>query len=301
MSTYFIGIISAFAEPSLHGWANILDNYLSNKLFNRLTPLVFFSACVGVVILPIIFILDHPEWISLRFATILFVISLVEVFYLFPYYWALRKADTSVVTSLFSLGKMFVPLLAFLFLGERLTGTQYAGFFIITMASITLTLDSKKIRFNKALVLMFAVSLLLAAQSILLKYAYDLGMSWGTSVVWMTAFQFMIAASLLLWRRKDSGTEGVAGKFRANWKFMFGAELLTWVGILAGSYALYLIPVSIVKGIGESQPIFVLIYALLFSRVWPGVFKERLDKNEIVKKAVSFAFVIAGVLMVTGI
>lgn len=299
MNPYFVGILSAFVDPIFHAWANILDNYFSNKLFERLTPLVFFSACVGLLILPIIWFFSPPSLISFRLGAILFLISVIEVFYLYPYFWSLRHADTSVVASLFSLGEIVVPLLAFLLVGERLTALQYAGFFVLIFASVFVTLDIRKMRLNRAFVLMLLVSTILALQSVLLKYVYTQGVGWGSSIVWMTVFQFIVAGACVLFQRSQADFKGSLEKFKSAWLLLIGVEFLSWGGNLAGSYALYLIPASVMKGITSTQPVFVLIYALLFVRVWPNLFREYLGKKDIAKKAISFAVMIAGVLLIT--
>lgn len=301
MNTYIIGILAAFAEPVLHAWANILDNYFSNKLFRRLTPLIFFSAVVGVIIMPIIWFLSPPSLVSFWLGFVLFLISLIEVLYLYPYYWALRHTDTSVVASLFCLGKVFIPIFAFFLVGERLTAVQYGGFFILVAASILMTLDFRKMRLNKAFTLMLVVSFVLSLQSVLLKYVYEQGVGYGSSIVWMTLFQFLIAGVLMLSPKNLADVKESGQKLKSAGLLLVGAELLSWGGTLGSSYAIYLIPTSIAKGIASTQAIFVLIYALLFAKIWPSVFKEYLGGKDVAKKSLLFAFIIIGILCITGI
>ena len=301
MSPYLLGIFSAFVEPVLHAWANILDSYLSNKLFQRLIPLIFASSLVGIILIPFVVFFASPLSIPMRFAGILFLIALIEVLYLYPYYCALRCADTSVVASLFSLGKVFVPALAFLFLGEHLTIVQYAGFFILTASSVFLALDIRKMRFNRAFVLMLGVSILLAIQSVLLKYVYEHGVGWGSSIIWMSAFQFLIAVALVLIFSSRVELKRTANTIRSYLPLFLLMELLTWGGTLAGSFAIYLIPISIAKGIASTQPMFVLLYAFLFAQVSPDVFREYLGRGEVIKKALLFLSAVLGVLFIKGV
>jgi len=300
MSEYVIGILAAFAEPVFHAWANILDNYLSNKLFDRLTPLIFFSSVIGLIVLPFIWFLDPPHAVSVMNAAILIVISLIEILYLYPYFWSLRRADTSVVASLFSLGKIFVPLIAFFLVGERLTGLQYLGFFIITAASVLLALDVRKMKLNSAIVLMLLVSIVLAAQTVLLKYVYEHGVGWGTSIVWMTILQVVIAGVFMLTPQNIAEAKKSWSKMKSLGTLLVGIELLSTAGTLGSSYALYLIPVSVAQGIAGTQPIFALLYAILFVRLSPKFFKEYLGKKDIAKKVVLFVITIVGAVLVAG-
>ncbi len=139
--------------------------------------------------LPVIWFLDAPSFVSLKLGLLLFVISVIEVLYLYPYSWSLRHTDTSVVASLFSLGKIFVPVFAFILVNERLTALQYSGFFILVIANILITFDFRKMRLNKAFALMFMVSFVLSIQAVLLKYTYEQGVGWGSSIFWMTLFR----------------------------------------------------------------------------------------------------------------
>ena len=301
MNTYLIGIFSAFSGPVLHAWANILDNYLSNKLFAKLTPLIFFSSLTGLIVIPIVWLLDPPTLISFQLGMVLFAVSLIEVLYLYPYFWSLRHADTSVVASLFSLGKIVVPILAFLFVGERLTAPQYGGFFILTLASVLATLDLKKLKFNRAFALMLVVSVILSVQTILLKYVYEQGVGWGSSVIWMAVFSLFIISIMMLASGGFNEIKRSAANLRVFMKPIICMELLTWGGTLGSSYALYLIPASITTGIDATQPIFVLIYALLFGKVWSNLFKEQVGIKSVAKKVSLFAIMIVGVVLITGI
>lgn len=299
MSTYIIGILAAFTSPILHAWANILDNHLSNKLFAKIEPLIFFSSIIGMCILPIIIFISPPHFISIKFAGIIFIVSLIEVVYLFPYYYALRHADTSIVASLFSLGKLFVPILAYLFISEKLSLHQYIGFFILTLSGIILSIDFKKMALNKAFVLMSVVSIILAVQSILLKYVYEAGMGYGTSIFWMTLFQFFIAFCLIIKPGNFRELLKSKNQIRSAGKLLLLMEVLSYVGSLGSYYALFLIPVTIAKGIGSTQPLFVLIYALIFSKFYPNFFREYLGKDGVLKKVTLFVLTIVGMLLIS--
>ncbi len=298
MNNYILGIILAFFGPIMHGWANIIDNYFTNKIFKKLEVLVFISQIFGLLLLPIVCFIDLPHLVSIQALIILFIIALIEILYLFPYYYSLRHADTSVVAALFSVGKLFVPLFAFLFIHEQLSSYQYIGFFILTLSSIILSVDFKKMSLNKAFAAMLGVSMMLAAQSILLKYVYESGVGWGSSVFWMNLFQFIIASSFLLNPKNFNELSVSVTKIKSVGKLFLLTEILSWGGTLSGYYALYFIPVSISKGIGSTQPVFVLIYAFLFMKFAPKLFKEYLGKDGVMKKIALFILTIIGVILI---
>lgn len=301
MNPYITGILLAFVSPILHGWANIIDSDFSNKIFKRLACVIFFSELVGLVFLPIVIIISPPTFVhSITIFAILLACALIEVFYLFPYYWAFRDADTSIVTSLFSLDKLFVPILAYFMVGERLSTLQYLGLAIIVIASISLNLDFKKHKINHAFYLMLGVAIMLAIESVLFKYIFEHGVSWGTAFVWVSGLQFAVAFILLLFPKNRADFKEARRKMNQIGYLFFLEELLSWGGEAASTAAISLIPVSVEQGISASQPVFVLVYALIFARKFPKFFKEFTDKHALIEKSVFFVLIILGTLLVIG-
>lgn len=291
------GIGAAFAEPILQGWATVLDNHLADKLSGRLTALVFFSASANLVFLPIIIYLSPPALVSGSAFALLLVVAAIEVLYQYPYYRALRCTDTSVVNALFSLGKIFVPVFAFFVVGERIGDLQYLGFVFIAVSSVGLVLDFKSLQLNAAFFLMLFVAAILSLESVLIKYLYSQGVGWSSYLVWSALIEFALAGGLFLWTHRQRGHGESVGISR-NTLLLCVAQLLTWGGEAAGSFAIYLIPVSVAKGITGTQPVFVLLYALLLGYRIPSVFKEERAPTVVLKKAVFLLLMIAGTIFI---
>jgi drug/metabolite transporter (DMT)-like permease len=295
---YLLGVLVAFLEPVFHGGCNIVDHFLSAKVFPRLTTLVFFGTCITVLLLPIVWYISPPSLPTAPILLITLCIAGIEVLYLYPYYYSLRIIDTSVVASLLSTGKMFVPILAYFVVGERLAPIQYAGFILISIASFALTFDRKKLRVNRALFLMGAVSLILAVETILYKYAFTNGTSWGSVVVPMTVFEFGITAGLLF----------VTGAFRTlwadlklvrpSWRLFVVNEFFGWAGNMGDSFGLSILPATVSKTISSTQPIFALAYAYAFKKRHPDLFREQIGWRDGAKKLFWFLVTIAGVALV---
>ena len=299
MPLYIFGIIAAFTATIFHAWSNIFDGYFSSKVFKNLTHLVFFSALVNLIFIPIVLLVDFPKVLSFRMYSIVFLISLLDLLYVYPYYWALRRIDTSIVCSLFEIGKIFVPLFAFLFVGEHLATIQYIGFFLIILSSIFLTLDLKKLRFDKAFFFMLVVSIILTLQSVLYKYMFDQGVSWGSAVVWKTVFDIIILTPILLYlTNRKHLAESFKKVVAYKWLFLLN-QFLGWAGESANTLALFLIPISIVKGITGTQSIFVLVFGVLFAKNYKHIFHEKVERKDIWKKAALLSITVIGVIFIT--
>ena len=133
------------------GLGNIIDGHLSNKKFHNPWILLFYSGIMELLFLPFLLLYRLPVIFSFKIMLFFPIIAFLDFLTLIFYYKALREDDTSIVASLFSLGKIFVPILAFFVVGERLSPLQYLAFFIIIFAStlLTATNDGGKIKFNK--------------------------------------------------------------------------------------------------------------------------------------------------------
>jgi len=297
MSSYLIGILAAFASPILHGASNTIDSYLYNGIFHRLTPLIFFSTALNLLFLPLVFIFGWPAFVSANIAIILFGIALIEVLYQYPYFWSLRRTDTSVVAALFSLGKVSVPLFAFFIVGERLAPLQYVGFFVLILSSMALSAERISLRFDRTFLFMLSASLLLSLESVLYKYVFEQGVSWSSAMVWTMALEFFIAGVMVLTPKNLAEIVALRPKIKQVGLPLTIMQFLSWSGSAGSAYALSLIPVSVVKGIGSTQALFVLVYALFFAKRYPHLFREYIGHDGVRKKIFLFACIIVGVVL----
>ena len=296
---YLFGIVAAFFPPVFHGWANVLDHYFTGKVFEQRAVLVFVSNIIGICLLPIVWLFGLPSLVSWSIAVLLLAIALTEFLYVFPYYWALQEADTSVVAALFGLGKVTIPIMAFFFLGERLTVFQYVGFAVLVGSSVVLSADFKSWRLSRSFYLMLGVSILLAVQAILIKYAFSFGITWSTLVTWMSLFELLIAALTMFSTKNRHALMSLFKALDGKWNLFLQMEVVGWLGNMGSYYALAVIPVSVAKGIASTQPAFPLLYASLFSKKHPELFREYLGRDGVVKKLLLFCSIAGGTLLIT--
>lgn len=289
-------LIFALLEPFLHGFANVIDNHFTNNLFKRTTTLVFFATFTNLLFLPIILLLDFPNLITLKQVPFFLILGLTDIGYMYPYYKALQNDDTSVVVSLFSLGKIFVPLFAFLLLGEVLTTTQYLGFFIIILCATLLTLNGK-FRLNASFYWMILCTIIIAFEIVLYKYVF-MTISWGTAFTWATLFSFFFALLFIFITKTRGDIISQIKTFKDNFSLFAFEEFLTFSGSAASTFAISLTSVTLVSAISSFQPIIVLLYALILGHFFPRIFKEDTTMKSIVKKIFLFIVMVLGVIII---
>lgn len=293
-----IWILIALSAPLLYSLANIFDNYLSNKVFSNVGTLIFFSSCFNIVFLPLALFIEVPGLPPLHLLPYILLISIIEVFYLYPYYKALRHDDTSIITSLFALGKIFVPIFAYFIVGETLAPIQYVGFIIIVVSSALLSLKrATGIRVNVSFYYMLACSAMLALETVLYKYIFT-ETTWSTGFVWPVIFTVPIGSVLLLSPKIRRDIVAKFGNFKKALPIFGIEELLTFGAATASTYAISLVPVTLEKSIEAFQPMFALALALILGRFYPTLVKEQVDRGSIIKKAILFSVMIVGVVLV---
>jgi drug/metabolite transporter (DMT)-like permease len=74
----------------------------------------------NIAFLPLLWIEGSPGFLPARLIPYVILMGAMEFGYYWLYYEALKHEDTSIVSSLFSIGKVFIPLGAFFILSERL-------------------------------------------------------------------------------------------------------------------------------------------------------------------------------------
>ncbi|MCA9352161.1 DMT family transporter [Patescibacteria group bacterium] len=292
-------IIYVLLNPILHACSNILDNYLTNKVFTHKVSLIFYASFLNMVFLPLVFLLTGLPNIPTHASLPIFLgLALINILYLYPYYKALESNDTSNVVALFALGQLFVPILAYFMVNEVLTLQQYIGIGIVLISSLAVSLDKHvSIKINQSFWWMLLCTFILSFEYVLYKLLFE-SVNWVTGFTWPVVFSFALALLFLLHHQHKKHIVGDWKKFAQN-VYIFGLEeLTTFLGIATGTYALSIAPVSVVKAIISTESIFVLLYAVILRKRFPHLFKEDIDRRSVSKKIVLFVCIIFGLFLV---
>jgi drug/metabolite transporter (DMT)-like permease len=293
MFWFLFAIIPALCD----GLSNIIDGHLSNNKFHNPWVLLFYSGIMELLFLPFVLLCRLPTIFSFKIMLFFPVIAFLDFLSLVFYYKALKEDDTSIVASLFSLGKMFVPLLAFFVVGERLSLPQYLAFFVIIFSSTLLTANSHggKIKFNKSLLLMFLSSLVHSIESVIYKYVLE-------SVDWVSGFVYVILFSILgfivIAIIKNKEVKEQFSKFKANFKLVIFNSSLAFVATLSSVIAFSLAQITLVKAVFAIQPFFVILFTYLIQKFSKAECKEKMDRGNLIKKLVLFTIMLIALIFV---
>jgi drug/metabolite transporter (DMT)-like permease len=298
-------VVFAFSGPVLWAVSVHLDKYLVERFFKHsdVAVLLFFTAFIGVLLLPFIWLFVPSVTAPGAAGIALIIVSgILYMGALLLYLLALQGDEASVVAPYFQAGPLFGYVLAYLVLGETLSGRQMAGGIMIVIGALIVSLRfGRGIRLFKARLsaLMLTCGFAMALAGLIFK-VFALQVEFWTTTFWMFVGEAMFGCVLLLipdYRRQFSAV------LRANTAALLsinGAnELINLSGSLGNRYALMFAPLSLVQAIGSTTTLFVFGIGVILSMFFPKLGREDLSGRELAQKAIAAVLVALGVVLVT--
>ncbi len=293
-------LLFAFLAPMFYGVANVFDNFLTNKSFKNPATLSFYASLFSIVFVPLLLFFYKLSFPPISLLPIFLLLGIVNVAYLYPYYKGLQSDDTSTAVSFFSLGRIFIPIWAFFIVGEKLTTGEYIGVALIVIGTILLSMKGKlsDIKLSKALFYILLAAFIISFEAVLMKYLFNHGVSVGVGVAGEIIASSLCALLFLLNKKTRIDIKMSFSTFRNTIPIFLAEEGATFLAFFTGSYALGIAPVSLVKSITIFSPFFVLIYAKLLGKRFPGFFNEQKGIGITLKKVILFSMTALGVILV---
>lgn len=293
----FIFLIALMA-PVFHAFSTMIDSRLSNYEFKRISTIIFFFSFISILFLPTYLFFGKIPAFDVNMLPYILFCGFINIFYLFPYYNAIKKIDTSIINSMFALGYIFIPIFAYILLNNTFSINQIIGCAIILVFNVILNLERKiKITLNIAFFFMLFTVFLLSMSSVVEKQALN-SFDWVGVAFYSSVVSILISFIFILFRKNRNDIIESFPKFKKNFHLFFFDELFTFIGNIAGTYALSHLAVIQIKAINSSQPFFVLLYSFLLSLLFNIKFKEKYDKKSLIKKIFCFCAIILGIIMV---
>jgi uncharacterized membrane protein len=295
----------AFSGPVLWAISVHLDKYLVERFFkdSNVAVLLVFTAFAGLLMLPFIWYFQpgvaNPSIGSIAvigFSGILYMGAMLL------YLQALQSEEASVVAPFFQASPLFGYALGYLVLGEKLSGRQLAGGGLIIVGALIVSLrpgaaaGAFKLRLA---MLMLGCGFVLSVASLIFKI-FAIEVEFWTTTFWMFAGEAIFGAALLM---VASCRSQFVTLLRTNTAALLSInasnELINLGGGLGSRYALLFAPLSIVQAIGSTTTLFVFLFGVLLSLVFPQFSRENLSVRDLVQKGIAAVFVALGVALVT--
>jgi len=293
MNWFLFAILSCF----LYAIVTVFNKFL---LGQRATtrPLVF-TFWLGVlsvfsfVLAP--FGLAWPGWSAFLYDILVGVLYFVSILY---FYELLDINEASRASSLVGgLTPILVLIFSYLFLAEKLSSPQLLAFFLLVLGGLLISLKRSRgeIREGMKGLRFLALTIILGAiYWIMAKYAFD-SQGFVTGFVW-SRLGFVFAALAILarpiWRKmifvsEKQATPKIGGLFVSSKLFAAFGSLFIHLALTYGNAAL----VNALQGV---QYVFLLIFAIILSKKFPEVLREKLSGGIILQKIVAVLLIVVG-------
>ena len=286
-------------------WAlgNIIDKFLLSKFEQELgAPILIFIWSGTNLLFSSLLPLFFPLYF--QFSYELYSAMLVGVLWFFAsilYIRALRVQEASRIMALISTGPLFVMLMAFLVLGEKLSLGNYFGILLIVVASILISYQrdsvSKKFLLMNGFKPILIAVLLWAITDILQKYS--LSKIDAYSILFWSSFSYFFLGAvygLMNFRLLQDYF-----KKRQKLGTVFFSQFVSTAARLLFIFSLSVGAVSLVSAMSFTQSFFVLFFASLLSFARPEILREELKKSVLAIKFVAIFLIFLGTLLITSL
>lgn len=293
MSWIFLALLASAIWATTY----FIDEYLIKHALKDAVALVAMTGLFSIVPLGYLLATGGLPDIPLPIAALALVTGAIGTLVLLPYLVALRQASSAAVAPLWSLGPVFIVIFAWIFLNERLLPLDYLAIVLLILSAIAATYQRGERRAaNRVLLFMGIAAFLHAIESTISKYVYQ-------EVSYEDGFVYVVLGALLLgialtvgrprtwWLIRDAQRRHVIGINVIN-------EAVNFSGIAIANLAVSLGPVSLVKSVGGLQPIFILLFTVLITKMRPNGVIKPLSRLIVIRVVISVALAVIGLLLI---
>ena len=293
-------LLIALLAPILWSVSNFIDKFLVSKYFKSGTGTLFVYSCLIGLPVSLLILIFKPSVLNIGLSTA-FLILLNGAFYisfLFPYFRALSKADTSTVIPIFQVIPVFSYFLALFVLGEILTSTQIFASLAILLGAVGMSMnfEGKNMRFRAEVVLLMLLASLIISFSTLMFKFFAIDLDFWTVSFWQYIGFFLLGIFILIFVKNYRND--FLSSFRKHGKTIISLNILNEsiniTGVVVFTFATLLAPLSLVWVITGLQPIFVFLLGSIFTIFAPHLIKEELGRRAIIQKVVFITLMIIG-------
>ncbi len=294
-------INAAILSAATLGVVNIVDSYLLSKRMPGLRAFLLPVAIIYLIYGLILFALfPLPDDIPPLAMLAAIASSLLRTGAVTIMLYVMRKEEISRIIPVVYTYPIFVAIMAMPLLGESLGPLKWLAIVIVVAGAVMISVKQHPTGttawLSKPLLSLFGSSLCFATADIASKYALSYLSFWNLS--WIGAL--CLSAIFLLASLRPHIWQQLSHMKQRNSSLGLIAfnETLAMVGIMLLLWAIERGPVSLVSTIIGSRPIFVVIFALILSRVVPTFLEWQPGKGILILRFVATAMIVGGITII---
>ena len=293
-------IHAALVSSAIMAVVNVLDSHLVSKRFAAIRPFMLLVGGIHLIYAVVLcLVVPLPAGAELTFIGIGFLSSFIRTGAIIILLDGLRHREVSTVIPVVYTYPMFVAVIAFLWLGERLAWQQWLAIGIIALGAVLISLNREPSRTQMGRprsMLILLASLLFALADVTGKVALEQLTFWN--LFWIGAMVMggvFLALSLRPQVMRTIAELPGRGKTLA---FVAANEVIAPVGIVISYWALQRGPVSLVSALLSTRPLFVLLFALLLSWWAPGFLFWSGERRLVAARVIATLMIVVGVSVI---
>ncbi|MBE0479715.1 MAG: DMT family transporter [Dehalococcoidia bacterium] len=291
----------ALVAAAILGLVNVIDSHLISKRMPSIWAFFFVvgiaTGFYGIIILALN---PLPEGVPsfVWFVAGLSVASRLAA--ILAMLFMMRTEEVSRVIPVVYTYPIFVAIMAIPLLGETLGFLRWLAIAMTVLGAVLVSMrfgaDGSGPRLRISFGVLMVSSLLLAAADTAAKYVLESVSFWNMYSI--TAISF--GALLLLLSARPSVVRELAGMPGRTFAITMTVlnEVLTVAGSLLSFWAIQLGPVSLVSTVVSTRPLFVFLFALALSLLFPASLNEFFSRRVIALKLVSAGLIVGGITLI---
>ena len=293
---------AAILSAAISGVVNIVDSHLLSR---RMPGLRSFLLPVGTIhlifALVLFFLFPLPENTEPHIILIALLSGTSRVVAVLIMLYNLTSQEVSRVIPVVQTSPVFVAIIAVPLLAETLYPLQWLAIIIVVAGAVMVSMQHKSSGSTtwrgKPFLMLLTSSLLFALADISSKYVLTYISFWN--MFYLTAF-CISGIFLLVSARPHILTQLCYMKDRsATLAIIFFNEILAPVAIVLSIWALASGPVSLISPIVGSRPMFVVLSALILSRLSPGFLKWESSRRILALRLIGTAMIVGGISFIS--
>lgn len=294
--------IYALLTPTFYSVSNYFDKFLLEKRIRDPLAITALAGVLSGIVGVIIGFATSWQEVAGSGTWILIGAGLLLIFYLIPYYEAMKRDEASRVAPLFGFIPVFTLILSSVFLHESLLPKQIVGMLVVVIGGFLLSVkrvEGGMFRPRASLWFMLLSSLLYGVVSILFRSVVRDGSVgfWG-----VLSYEYIgkgiggLALLAIPQIRVSIGRQMKMIKKSAG--ILVVNDALGIAAQTAEAFALTLATVPMVNVVGAVQPFMTLTEGLVLTLFFPHIIREDIRKIVVAHKLISIVLIFAGLYLV---
>ncbi len=246
------------------------------------TTLAWFFEAARFVIFGVLLFFERPPALTFYSFSMLLLIGVIEIFSIYFFTKMHSLSHLSISSIIIRLRLVWIPILAFFFIHETLSGHEYVGLLVLLVGIIFAGMPHK-IAYDKGMRTAYIFSFVAALLAVAMKAASAVASP--TLMMFAMSVPSVIIFPLIMKNSKKR----IQSVFKRNAGVKIGITLLNSVSFYVYTFALVLGPISMTQAVYQSMMIISVLAGII-------ILKEREDVG---RKILGTVITLCGIYIVT--